>query len=66
MTRERPEFQGRQPMNPYAGWLATLHNPHFRRLLLAFTCSGIGLRSSSRPTPSMSMPKIEPPTWSWW
>jgi GPH family glycoside/pentoside/hexuronide:cation symporter len=41
VTRERAEFQGRPSMNPYAGWLATLRNPHFRRLLLAFACSAI-------------------------
>ncbi len=41
VVRERPEFQGRPPMNPYAGWLATLRNPHFRALVLAFVCSGI-------------------------
>lgn len=40
-SHERPEFQGRPPMNPYAGWLATLRNPHFRSLLLAFICSAI-------------------------
>jgi GPH family glycoside/pentoside/hexuronide:cation symporter len=40
-TRERPEFRGRPSMNPYAGWVATLRNPHFRRLLVAFTCSAI-------------------------
>ncbi|MCP4004201.1 MAG: MFS transporter [bacterium] len=40
-TRERSEFHGREPMNPYAGWLATLRNPHFRPLLLAFTCAAI-------------------------
>jgi GPH family glycoside/pentoside/hexuronide:cation symporter len=28
-------------MNPYAGWLATLRNVHFRPLLLAFVCSAI-------------------------
>ncbi|MDG2308673.1 MAG: MFS transporter [Candidatus Binatia bacterium] len=38
---ERPEFQGRAPMNPYAGWLATLKNPHFRPLLLAFSLSAV-------------------------
>jgi GPH family glycoside/pentoside/hexuronide:cation symporter len=36
VVRERSEFQGRPPMNPYAGWMATLRNSHFRRLLLAF------------------------------
>jgi Na+/melibiose symporter-like transporter len=41
VTRERAEFQGRPSMNPYAGWVATLRNPHFRRLLLAFACSAI-------------------------
>ena len=41
VSRERPEFQGREPMNPYAGWAATLRNPHFRPLLLAFVCSAI-------------------------
>ncbi len=41
VTRERAEFQGREPMNPYAGWLATLRNPHFRKLVLAFVCSAI-------------------------
>ena len=41
VTRERSEFQGRPSLGPYAGWLTTLGNPHFRRLLLAFACSGI-------------------------
>ncbi|MCZ6463786.1 MAG: MFS transporter [Proteobacteria bacterium] len=41
VTRERPEFRGRPTLGPYAGWVATLRNPHFRRLLLAFTCSAI-------------------------
>ncbi|MEN8183631.1 MAG: MFS transporter [Myxococcota bacterium] len=41
VTRERAEFQGRQGMNPYAGWVATLRNPHFRRLVLAFAFSAI-------------------------
>ena len=41
LVRERPEFHGRPPMSPYAGWLATLRNPHFRRILLAFTLSAI-------------------------
>lgn len=39
--RERAEFQGRPPMNPYAGWLATLQNPHFRPLLLAFSLAAV-------------------------
>jgi GPH family glycoside/pentoside/hexuronide:cation symporter len=38
---ERPEFRGRPSMNPYAGWLATLRNPHFRPLLGAFTLASI-------------------------
>ena len=41
VTRERPEFQGRPPLGPYAGWVATLRNPHFRRLLVAFGLSAI-------------------------
>ncbi len=40
-SHERPEFQGRPPMNPYAGWIATLRNPHFRPLLLAFSCTAV-------------------------
>jgi len=40
-SHERPEFQGRPPMNPYAGWVATLQNPHFRPLLLAFSLAAI-------------------------
>jgi GPH family glycoside/pentoside/hexuronide:cation symporter len=40
-AREREEFQGREPMNPYAGWVATLRNPHFRPLLLAFALAAI-------------------------
>ncbi len=41
VSRERAEFQGREPMNPYAGWLATMSNAHFRHLVLAFVCSAI-------------------------
>ena len=41
VSRERVEFQGRPPMNPYAGWFATFANPHFRRLLIAFVLSSI-------------------------
>jgi GPH family glycoside/pentoside/hexuronide:cation symporter len=40
-TREREEFQGRSQLNPYAGWLATLRNPHFRALLVAFGLAAI-------------------------
>jgi sugar (glycoside-pentoside-hexuronide) transporter len=40
-TRERAEFQGRAPMNPYAGWAATVANPHFRPLLVAFALAAI-------------------------
>jgi len=40
-VRERPEFQGRPPLPPYQGWRETLRNPHFRPLLIAFTCSAI-------------------------
>lgn len=41
VSRERTEFHGRPAMNPYAGWLATFSNPHFRPLLLAFVLSSI-------------------------
>lgn len=40
-TREREEFQGRESMNPYAGWLQTFRNPHFRSLLWPFIFSAI-------------------------
>jgi GPH family glycoside/pentoside/hexuronide:cation symporter len=40
-TQERAEFQGRPPMNPYAGWITTLRNPHFRTLVGAFVFSAI-------------------------
>ncbi len=33
---ERAEFQGRPPLGPFAGWIATLSNPHFFRILIAF------------------------------
>jgi len=42
LSRERVEFHGRPPMNPYAGWLATFRNPHFRLLLVSFVFSSIG------------------------
>ncbi|MBI3782504.1 MAG: MFS transporter [Deltaproteobacteria bacterium] len=38
---ERPEFQGRPWMNPYAGIAATLRNQQFRVLLIAFALSAI-------------------------
>jgi len=41
VSKERTEFHGRAPMNPYAGWLATFKNPHFRSLLVAFVFSSI-------------------------
>ncbi|HTY19972.1 MAG TPA: MFS transporter [Myxococcota bacterium] len=41
VSRERPEFQGRPSMNPYAGVLRTFQNHHFRPLLAAFTFSAI-------------------------
>jgi glycoside/pentoside/hexuronide:cation symporter, GPH family len=40
-SRERPEFQGRPALNPYAGVLETLRNAHFRPLLAAFALSAI-------------------------
>lgn len=41
VSRERPEFRGRPALDPYSGVIATLRNPHFRPLLLAFAFSGI-------------------------
>jgi len=41
VSQERVEFQGRPAMNPYAGWLTTFSNPHFRKLLIAFIFSSI-------------------------
>lgn len=41
LVRERSEFQGRRPLSPFAGWMATLRNTHFRRILLAFALSAI-------------------------
>lgn len=41
LSRERSEFQGRATLGPYAGWRATLRNPHFRRILVAFAFSAI-------------------------
>jgi Na+/melibiose symporter-like transporter len=38
---ERAEFQGRPPLGPFAGWVATLSNPHFLRILIAFSLSAI-------------------------
>ena len=41
VARERPEFQGRPALNPYAGVAATFRNRPFRTLLAAFTASAI-------------------------
>ncbi len=41
VTRERPEFQGRSSLNPYAGIARTLRNVWFRPLLAAFATSAI-------------------------
>jgi glycoside/pentoside/hexuronide:cation symporter, GPH family len=41
VATERPEFQGRPSMNPYAGVVATLSNRPFFILLIAFTFSAI-------------------------
>ena len=41
VVRERPEFQGRPSMNPYAGIAATMRNRPFRVLLIAFAFSAI-------------------------
>lgn len=40
-SRERADFSGRESMSPYAGWVATFRNHHFRRLLVAFFCSAV-------------------------
>jgi Na+/melibiose symporter-like transporter len=40
-VRERPEFQGRPALSPYAGVAETFRNPHFRPLLAAFTLAAI-------------------------
>ena len=40
-SRERAEFRGREVINPYAGWIATFANHHFRRLLVAFFFSAV-------------------------
>jgi glycoside/pentoside/hexuronide:cation symporter, GPH family len=41
VARERPEFQGRPALNPYAGIAATFENRPFRALLAAFASSAI-------------------------
>ena len=41
LSRERAEFQGRTGISPYAGWIATFANVHFRRLLVAFFFSAV-------------------------
>jgi len=41
VARERAEFGGRESMNPYAGWVATFRNEHFRPLLVAFFWSAV-------------------------
>lgn len=40
-SRERVEFRGRPTISPYAGWIATFANVHFRRLLVSFFASAI-------------------------
>ena len=41
VTSERAEFRGRPGIGPYAGWIATFDNPHFRKLLVAFFFSAV-------------------------
>ncbi len=41
VAQERPEFQGRPALNPYAGVAVTFRNGPFRTLLAAFTASAI-------------------------
>lgn len=61
--RERPEFQGRAPMNPYAGWLATMRNPHFRTLLLAFSLAAVAGAVPAVLVIYVSVYIIGTPTW---
>ena len=63
VTRERPEFQGRPHLSPYAGWLATLENPHFRRLLLAFACAAIAAAVPAVLVIYVSVYVIGTPSW---
>ena len=63
VSRERTEFQGRPAMNPYAGWLATFDNPHFRKLLVAFVCSSIAAAVPSVLVIYVSVYIIGTPTW---
>jgi GPH family glycoside/pentoside/hexuronide:cation symporter len=62
-TRERPEFHGRPQLSPYAGWLTTLRNPHFRRLLAAFVLSAIGAAVPSVLVIYVSVYIIGTPEW---
>jgi GPH family glycoside/pentoside/hexuronide:cation symporter len=62
-TRERAEFQGRPALNPYAGWVRTLQNPHFRRLLLAFTANAIGAAVPAVLVIYVSVYVIGTPSW---
>ncbi len=62
-STERAEFQGREPMNPYAGWRMTLRNPHFRKLLLAFACSAIAGAVPAVLTIYVSVYIIGTPEW---
>ena len=63
VTRERPEFRGRPSMNPYASWLATLRNPHFRRFLFAFVFSAIAGAVPAVLVIYISVYVIGTPTW---
>lgn len=41
VSKERADFSGRESINPYAGWIATFANQHFRKLLVSFFLSAV-------------------------
>ena len=61
---ERAEFRALPPtLGPYAGWLATLRNPHFSRLLLAFVLSAIAGAVPATLVIYVSVYVIGTPSW---
>ena len=62
-TRERPEFRGREAINPYAGWIATFANHHFRRLLVAFFFSAVAAAVPATLVIYVSVYVIGTPDW---
>lgn len=63
VTRERVEFRGRESINPYAGWIATFANPHFRKLLVAFFFSSVAASVPSVLIIYISVYVIGTPQW---